>query len=206
MPTVLLDLTSTENFPAFSDCPLAEELPYPSSNSTSLVKYLLGTIQLEATLSTSPTYICKDRNGQQFAVTVRIPPAEIKSDLRGGGFDVTAWKRGWCLAIPNAKRHGVENGKQGYIVAEKKNIMVFHSNLERLIQVAETLHKKGILDTENEVCQACGAEEKSYKLKQCLGCEAVWYCQKKCQIQGWNEKDHKTECQILRSLKLFYPS
>ncbi|TQS36616.1 hypothetical protein Golomagni_02929 [Golovinomyces magnicellulatus] len=178
MPAIFPDFTSKDHFPTFIDCPLAEDLSYPNTNSTSLVKYLLGTIQLEATLSTSPTYICKDRNGQQFAVTVRLPPAEIKSDLRGGGFDVTAWKRGWCLAIPNAKRHGVENGKQGYIVAEKENIMVFHSNLERLIKAAETLHKKESLDIENEVCQACGTEEKSLKLRQCRGCEAVWYCQK----------------------------
>lgn len=29
-------------------------------------------------------------------------------------------------------------------------------------------------------------------MKSCKGCRAVWYCNKKCQIQDWN--NHKSKC------------
>ncbi|KHJ32972.1 putative zinc mynd-type domain containing protein [Erysiphe necator] len=198
------DLESSLFYQSFDDCPLADEKLVPNIinlSSPTSTKYLLGTIQLEATLSTSPTYICKDSKGKLFAVTVKIPANEIKENVRGGGFDVTAWKRGWCLVIPEPKRSGVENGKQGFIALHKADVMVFPTSLERLIKISKTLHNQAMLQPEHRTCRACAAQAKPDKLKACSGCDAAWYCQKDCQIKDWNEKGHKKECKIYKSLK-----
>lgn len=190
-------------FQSFEDCPLVDEKKAPSTISSSLLskKYLLGTIQLEATLSTSPTYICKDSKRNLFAVTVKLPANEVRDNIRGGGFDVTAWKRGWCLAILDAKKSGVDNGKQGFILVKKADVMVFPFSLERLIQYSQAFNYQAILYPDQRTCRACNSAESPDNLKACSGCGAAWYCQKECQIRGWNEKGHKRECKVFMLLK-----
>ncbi|RKF62902.1 putative zinc mynd-type domain containing protein [Erysiphe neolycopersici] len=208
MQTVNPDFEPSLFFQSFEDCPLIDEKIAQGSISQSLpsTKYLLGTIQLEATLSTSPTYICKDIKRNLFAITVKLPANEVKNNIRGGGFDVTAWRRGWCLAILGAKKSGVENGKQGFIHVNKADVMVFPFSLERLIQNSHTFSYKAVLYPDRRTCRACCSGESPDKLKACSGCGAAWYCQKECQLRGWTEKGHKIECKVFMALKRLTPS
>lgn len=49
----------------------------------------MGSIQENMTLTPrTPTFICMDREGQSFAVTVKLPVGEEGMDVRG-------WKKGF---------------------------------------------------------------------------------------------------------------
>ncbi len=67
------------------------------------------------TLSTSPTFICKDPSNTPFALTLRIPASQVKQGVQGGGYDVSAFKKGLTIVVPNARRRGVSEGKQGFV-------------------------------------------------------------------------------------------
>jgi hypothetical protein len=67
------------------------------------------------TLSTSPTFICKDPSGSPFALTLRIPAALVKAGVQGGGYDVSGFKKGFAVVVPAARRSGVSEGKQGFV-------------------------------------------------------------------------------------------
>ncbi|TDZ24912.1 Histone-lysine N-methyltransferase SMYD1 [Colletotrichum orbiculare MAFF 240422] len=45
-------------------------------------------------------------------------------------------------------------------------------------------------------CHACGKSPE--KLLKCGGCGYYHYCNADCQKNGWNEKEHKTDCRVLR--------
>jgi hypothetical protein len=89
---------------------------YDTSSLTSSRTYnLLGTISENMTLSTSPTFICKDTSNTPFALTLRIPAAQVKQGVQGGGYDVSAFKKGFTVVVPDARRSGVGEGKQGFV-------------------------------------------------------------------------------------------
>ena len=47
------------------------------------------------------------------------------------------------------------------------------------------------------VCDFCfEIKEKDGLLKQCLGCNLVYYCNKSCQTEAW--MDHREECKFLK--------
>lgn len=115
----LPDFSDPTIFPSFSSCPLVT-----STDSASSDRFLLGTIQQEMTISTSPTFICKDFTGQSFAVTVRLSPDEVKPEIRGGGYDVKGWKKGYSVVLRDAKRSGVSDGKQGFVEVKKEDVNV----------------------------------------------------------------------------------
>ena len=72
--------------------------------------YLVGTISENMTLATNPTFVCKDRDIVPFAVTIKLD-----SNPQGERFDVKACKKGHTMAILDAKKYGVKEGKQGFI-------------------------------------------------------------------------------------------
>jgi hypothetical protein len=83
--------------------------------TTSRPYNLLGTISENMTLSTSPTFICNDPSNTPFALTLRIPASQVKQGVQGGGYDVSAFKKGFTVVVPNARRSGVGEGKQGFV-------------------------------------------------------------------------------------------
>lgn len=87
--------------------------------------YLLGTIAENMTVSASPTFILKDRDNVSFALTLRIPPDEIKENLPGGGLDVRGFKKGFTVVVEGARRSGVKEGKAGFVVAPSGSVKVF---------------------------------------------------------------------------------
>ena len=78
------------------------------------------------TLSTSPTFICKDPSGAPFALTLRIPAALVKAGVQGGGYDVSGFKKGFTFVVPNAKRSGMSEGKQGFVEIPVDEVKVCH--------------------------------------------------------------------------------
>ena len=53
---------------------------------------------------------------------------------------------------------------------------------------------------QKEYCDFClEPDSESKPLKICSGCGFIRYCQKSCQLQGWNEF-HKIECKALKNL------
>ena len=68
---------------------------------------------------------------------------------------------------------------------------------------AAHLRKKGnakdgnhakLVERLERVCARCGKQSVG---KKCLGCNAVYYCSRACQVAHW--KDHREECRELRS-------
>jgi hypothetical protein len=82
--------------------------------------FLLGTIAENMTLSTNPTYVCKDKSGSSFAVTLK--PADDGTGVPS--FEVKGFKKGHTIVIRRAKRYGVKEGKQGFINAGMEDVKV----------------------------------------------------------------------------------
>jgi len=153
------------------------------------------------TLSTNPTFICKDRSGAPFALTLKLPRHMQKEDLRGGGLDFKLYKKGWTVVVREPARSGVKDGKQGFVECEVEESLVIPASLEKLAG----MHNREWSTAKGEegmvACQGCEQVKSKDDLLRCKGCEAVWYCNKECQTKGWSEKDHKSECKALKALK-----
>lgn len=77
------------------------------------------------TLSTTPTFICIDSSGASFALTIileaPLTPAQLEGTAggddkaSGNTFDIRQLKKGHTVVIPNPMKHGVKEGKQGYV-------------------------------------------------------------------------------------------
>lgn len=127
-------------FPAFSVIPLATQDPNAATDSTfsysippdlktaqgsssesgfSSPYFLIGTISENMTLGINPTFICKDRDMVPFAVTIKLD-----ATAKGGNFDVKSCKKGYTMAIRDAKKYGAKEGKQGFIETTMDKIKV----------------------------------------------------------------------------------
>jgi hypothetical protein len=62
------------------------------------------------TLGANPTFICKDRSGVFFAVTIQL------LDKEEGKFPhVKGFKKGYTIVVKGARRFGIKDGKQGSV-------------------------------------------------------------------------------------------
>jgi hypothetical protein len=72
--------------------------------------FLLGTILENMTLGANPTFICKDRSGTSFAVSIQL------SGKGEGKFPhMKGFKKGYTIVVRGARRFGVKDGKQGSV-------------------------------------------------------------------------------------------
>ena len=55
------------------------------------------------------------------------------------------------------------------------------------------------LGESKEICGYCGDKKK--ERKKCTGCYHIWYCNKECQLQHWEE--HKEDCKVCMTLTSF---
>ncbi|PVH88868.1 hypothetical protein DL98DRAFT_565721 [Cadophora sp. DSE1049] len=186
-------------FPAFADCPVIDTPP----GLTDTPYYLLGTIAENMTVSASPTFILKDRNNVSFALTLRIPADEIKEDIPGGGFDAKGFKKGFTAVVEGARRSGAKEEKAGFVVAPSASVKIIPATYQRLIHMTEVYEE----DTKiaSEYCRGCQTNKPNETLLSCTGCGCVYYCNKKCQVVGWKENDHKTDCKILKACQEIFP-
>jgi hypothetical protein len=87
-------------------------------------QYLLGTIGENMTLSTSPTFILKDRVNVSFALTIKLPPPLVDEQKYMGKFDASSFKKGFTAVIRNPKRKGVKEGKVGFVECGVEDVSV----------------------------------------------------------------------------------
>ncbi|KAF2446333.1 hypothetical protein P171DRAFT_257552 [Karstenula rhodostoma CBS 690.94] len=73
----------------------------------------------------------------------------------------------------------------------------FHVPLKKLLGLSSRLLKYATPHDSLRTCHGC-AREGSLSLK-CGRCGLFWYCDSKCQMTGWNNRNHKTDCKILRN-------
>ncbi|KAH7409356.1 hypothetical protein BKA64DRAFT_664765 [Cadophora sp. MPI-SDFR-AT-0126] len=186
-------------FPAFGDCPTIDSPP----GLTDTPYYLLGTIAENMTVSASPTFILKDRNNVSFALTLRIPADEIKEDIPGGGFDATGFKKGFTAVVEGARRSGAKEEKAGFIVAPSASVKIIPASYQKLIEMTEMYGED--IEIASKYCSGCHTKKPNETLSACTGCRCVYYCNKKCQVVGWKENDHKTDCKILKACREIFP-
>ncbi|KAI0595479.1 hypothetical protein F4775DRAFT_595265 [Biscogniauxia sp. FL1348] len=173
-------------FPAFYELPPSTSPP--SSSDDDNVWYLLAQIKENMTL-TKPTLIVTDRKGVDFAVTF-----DDAVDLKARGF-----KKGHTLVAPRATREDREEGKKAIVRIQRgcggDVKKVIPGGLEQVSELAFLLAGGEI----GQKCAACGSTEGT--LSKCTGCATAAYCSKTCQVKGWSEMGHKSNCKVIRSIK-----
>ncbi|EKD15275.1 zinc finger, mynd-type domain containing protein [Drepanopeziza brunnea f. sp. 'multigermtubi' MB_m1] len=185
-----------------------------SSSSPPSNYYLLGTIAENMTVSTSPTFILHDRAGTAFALTLRVPPAQRRDDVPGGGFDARRFRRGVTLVVPGARRSGSgregTEGKAGFVEVPSGDVRMVPTSVEKLLAMSaqEKDRADALASGEEEEekeekgwCQGCREVKAVAALARCKGCGSVWYCDKNCQTTGWSEKGHKSDCKVFRAVE-----
>ncbi|KAI5925106.1 hypothetical protein F4810DRAFT_708908 [Camillea tinctor] len=171
-------------FPAFYELP-PSSAPSSSDEDT---WYLLAQIKENMTL-TKPTLIVTDRKGVDFAVTF-----DDALDLKARGF-----RKGRTLVAPRATREDREEGKKAIVRIGRGcagDVKVIPGGLEQVSELAFLLAGS---DGLGQKCAACGATEGS--LSKCTGCATAAYCSKDCQVKGWSELGHKSNCKVIRSIR-----
>ncbi|KAF3760593.1 hypothetical protein M406DRAFT_268930 [Cryphonectria parasitica EP155] len=214
MATLLPDYTDTTRFPTFLTIPENDPDAPPSSSSSSSSQqqstwYLLAQVKDNMTIN-KPTLVLTDRDGNPFALVFEgLGRDEL--DLKGLGL-----KKGCTAVIPNAKRtRPAEEGKRGFVRIDKRDagtVRAVPGALARVLEVGG--REKG---DRCETCGGAGGDGGEEGLKSCTGCARVGYCGKvssshmaskllvcvhsqECQVKGWVEGGHKTDCKMFKAL------
>ncbi|KAJ9156505.1 hypothetical protein NKR23_g855 [Pleurostoma richardsiae] len=202
---LLPDFSNTALFPSFAELPVQDaDDNRPVSVATKDDEeeeeedwWLLAQVKHDMTI-TKPTLVLTDRSGAEFAL--------VFDGYDRGGLDLAGrgLRGGATAAVRRARRTSpkpledgetVQADRKGFVRVGKGRegeVKVVPGRLERVME----LGRKGGADGE-ENCATCG---KGGELMKCLGCGRVRYCGKACQVRGWNEGGHKTDCKILKAM------
>ncbi|KAI0479848.1 hypothetical protein F4859DRAFT_477536 [Xylaria cf. heliscus] len=177
-------------FPTFYELPGVSEKspPSPDDGQPGGNWCLLAQIKENMTI-TKPTLIVTDRAGVDFAL------------LFEDGISLKGFRKGHTVAIPNARRTDREGeGKKAVVrvpAGRGADVKVIPGNLERVLELGVLLEVEGL----GKKCAACGKTEGAFM--KCTGCGFAAYCGKDCQVKGWGEMDHKSNCKVLKALRDF---
>ncbi|ROW00779.1 hypothetical protein VMCG_06524 [Cytospora schulzeri] len=184
------DFTNTTLFPNFSTIPKQDQdaVSPPAPSPPGERWYLLAEVKDNMTI-VKPTLILTDCNGSPFALVFEgLGPDGL--DFKGLGF-----KKGSTVVIPNAVRiTPADKMKRGFVSIEKggaADVRAVACNLARVLELGGKV--KG------QECETCGRDGGN-GLKSCTGCERAGYCSKECQVKGWTEGGHKSDCKVLKTL------
>lgn len=218
MPSAMRDFTNTTIFPTFLTIPEKDQdaVAPPSSSAPAERWYLLAQIKDNMTIN-KPTLVLTDRDANPFALVFEGLGRD-DLDLKGLGF-----KKGSTAVIPNAMRtKPADESKRGFVRVEKGDagsVRAVPCSLARVLELGGKV--KG------SKCETCGVDD-GKDLKGCTGCGRAGYCSKvsahlclcdptwyqsqstrlsltsilsqECQVKGWNEGGHKTDCKALKTL------
>jgi hypothetical protein len=155
----LPDFSDRSRFPSVAELPLATA--DATTDGEESQRWLLAQIKDTMTI-TQPTLVALDRNGVEFAIT-------LDEDREGSGVD-TAWRKGHCIAIRDARRTEGRSGTSFVKVARGRaargDVRVVPGGLAAVLGLSEK--ERG------DVCAVCGKEEGN----RCMGCGEVRYCSK----------------------------
>ncbi|ROW01956.1 hypothetical protein VMCG_05593 [Cytospora schulzeri] len=109
------------------------------------------------------------------------------------GFDWKKLKKGHTLAIMYAMQHRFLDGTSGVRVEDMDDVHVFPISL-RDFKGLGTEMKKYLAETEGGrwKCHGCDESKPSHQMSRCGKCKLD------CQAKGWNERDHKQHCKVIR--------
>ncbi|KAI0907596.1 hypothetical protein F4823DRAFT_564651 [Ustulina deusta] len=173
-------------FPAFYELP-ATSSSEPDGQSSERSWCLLAQIKENMTI-TKPTLIVTDRTGVDFAL------------LFEDGISLKAFRKGHTVAVPGARRTDREGeGKKAVVrvpAGRGAEVKVVPGGLERVLELGVVLEGAEAMD---QKCAACGKTEGAFM--KCTGCGFAGYCGKDCQVKGWSEMDHKSNCKVLKALR-----
>ncbi|KAK6839326.1 hypothetical protein PG987_005192 [Apiospora arundinis] len=192
------DFTDPAQFPDFYQLPSDVEIANaPAEGLEGTSWWMLAQVKVNMTL-TKPTLIVTDRRGLDFAVTFE----DSSMDLKG-------YKKGYTMVVPRAQRTDREEGKKAVMRIEARDCKLVHvipAKMAQLLELGQVLDMMSADEAEGreQKCAACGKTEGS--LAKCTGCGTVRYCSKECQLKGWSELGHKSNCKSLKAIKTIWPS
>ncbi|KAM7186078.1 N-lysine methyltransferase SMYD2 [Naviculisporaceae sp. PSN 640] len=201
----------------------------PSSNTTPSQNEeptLLAQVKDDMTI-TKPTLILTDRDSVPFALIFEGYDREegikfLKSKGLKKGVTVVL-RNGLAKKVP--PREDSKSGK-AFVRVEKgreHEVGVIPGKMDKVFEIlqrfggAEEACKGEDGDEEGERegngkeekqekgrCDACGkvggGEDGSVGLLKCTGCGVARYCSKECQVKGWNEGGHKSDCKVIKGI------
>lgn len=89
------------------------------------------------TLSTSPTFVLKDRINVGFALTIKLPPPLVDEKKYMGKFDASLFKKGFTAVVRNPVRKGVREGKLGFVETSVEDVVVRIPLLSLVVRIGE---------------------------------------------------------------------
>ncbi|KAI0179532.1 hypothetical protein GGR52DRAFT_310583 [Hypoxylon sp. FL1284] len=196
--------------PVFTDpstYPSFQELPSASSSSPSSADwFLLAQIKENMTI-TKPTVIARDRAGAEFAITFEDGNHRGLPSSNGGS--PPRLRKGHTLVVPRAARTDREGEAKKAVVRVPAGrgaaVRVLPGALDQVLELGAVLDGIGEAGKPRK-CAACGELETGEKsLMRCTGCGAAAYCSKECQVRGWGELGHKSNCKVIKSIKEIWP-
>lgn len=84
----------------------------------------------------------------------------------------------------------------GPIARQDEKLWKDWSSMERTIRSYATLREERIGRWFLK-CH-CGGTTTDFQLRQCAGCQVVWYCSKRCQRESWHSH-HRLSCKFLKA-------
>ncbi|KAI0858172.1 hypothetical protein F4860DRAFT_486977 [Xylaria cubensis] len=198
-PNGLGNLRRRANFPGFIDLPDENAIDmefYKISNTGSYRPRrhwcFLGEIVDFATLIRLQMEI-KDVDGTTI-------PLFFYTDNRGNELDPEQVQKGYTVAILYAERHQFMSFEVGIRHEDPRMIKIFPLPLHKLLALNDQFQQFSTEHDGIRMCHGCG--KKAASLKRCGKCSSFWYCDKACQVAGWNEKGHKADCKLLKDPEL----
>ncbi|KAI1121386.1 hypothetical protein F5Y10DRAFT_256452 [Nemania abortiva] len=170
-------------FPTFYELPAAS----PQSDTEESTWWLLAQIKENMTI-TQPTLIATDQTGVDFALLFEDKGTSLK-----------AFRKGYTVAVPRARRTDREGeGKKAVVrvpAGRGADVKVIPGSLERILELGTVIQGADV----GQKCAACGSTESA--VSKCTGCGFAAYCGKECQVKGWSEMDHKSNCKVLKAMR-----
>ncbi|KAI8623900.1 heterokaryon incompatibility protein-domain-containing protein [Xylariaceae sp. FL1651] len=194
-PQQLADLRSRTTFPRFSDLPDEYDLDpefYETSNTGTYRPRrhwcFFGEIVDFGSLFRLQIEI-KDADGTKI-------PLFFHTDGRGSELAPEQVQKGYTVVVLYAERHVFMSGETGIRHEDPQLIKIFPLSLAKLLVLNDQVQRFSTQINGMRICHGCG--KKAASLQRCGKCSSFWYCNKGCQVVGWNEKGHKADCKPLR--------
>ncbi|KAK5989088.1 hypothetical protein PT974_10586 [Cladobotryum mycophilum] len=136
-----------------------------------------------------PRLVVRDKTGR------RIPIA-FHTDNRGNELAPSLIQKGNTIAVLYAELYRFIDS---FIVIHHEGpemLKIFPMGLEELLGLSDRVQKYAAVEKDEGICHGC--DRKASSLRRCTKCILFSYCDKTCQLTGWKDKGHKSECKILR--------
>ncbi|KAF7955659.1 hypothetical protein EAE96_004585 [Botrytis aclada] len=130
-----------------------------------------------------------------------IDDAEVEIRLETNARDIAPKvRKAHTVAVIYAQGQGITTEPE-IRLKDAALLQIFPISMPHLIALKDLTQKFSTKrETDNaRTCHGCG--KMSSSMVRCGGCSSFWYCNKKCQTNGWN-KGHKNDCKILKNTEL----